>query len=331
MPTQNDMIDYIKNMKVIKSNKELQASGNIIETKQMTVSQEDYVGPVAWGSATSVESTVLLEDKNKIKITPKIKKEESIISEKPKHENIMIPTDVHDLNEERPYKLTKEYVIKKLKEYEKEEVQKRTTYEKKTINAYDLVGCIRKSYYAIKGIEEKPKPNSYAYGEIVQAMGNACHDIIQKRLPSEANELKIKITDIYDITINVRTDILWNKDVVVEIKTKDVVPKNPEPEHIVQAMIYAYLLNTYHGYNISLVQVLYIARGKVGVEIFDVPITPDYMEKVGNKIQRYTSSLMEFVKQDMPPPMDHQYISTKSCMFCNYEYECKKFKPFTNI
>ncbi len=328
MPTQNDMVEYIKNMKIVKSNKELQS--HIPDT--MTNNNQpnnNYVGPVSWGNDnTPITPTEQISSDSKIKIKPKIKPKQET-----SQNNISIPTTIDniDTNTTKPFKLTEEYVIAKLKEYEAEEVYKRTTYEKKTVNAYDLVGCIRKAYYGVKGFEERPKANSYAFGEIVQQMGNVVHDVVQKRLPSESNELKIKITDIYDITINVRTDILWNKDVVVEIKTKDVVPKAADPEHIVQAMIYAYLLNTYHGYEISLVQILYIARGKVGVKIFDVPITPDYMDKVGNKIKRYTSDLMEFVKQNTPPPMDHQYVSTKACIFCNYEYVCKQFKPFQTL
>jgi hypothetical protein len=325
MVMNDEMLSYIKNMKVVKSNKE------IVEDNTKT----EYVGPVSWGEPVNNTPTVtVIEEGSKIKITPKATKQPIVKQESVKQENQILIPDLEttiNVTTDKPYKLTKEYVVSKLKEYESEEIYKRTTYQKKTVNAYDLVGCIRKVYYAIKGVEERPAPNSYPYGELVTSMGNAVHDILQKRLPSDSNELKIKISDAYDIVINVRSDILWNPEVVVEIKTKDIAPKTAEPEHVVQAMIYAYLLNKYHNYNIQLVQVLYVARGKVDISIIDVPITPDYMLKVGNKIEKFTSSLMTYVDKDVPPPMDHQYVTTKACVFCNYKHECQKHQAFQSL
>ncbi len=318
MTINDEMLNYIKNMTIVKSNKEIVEDNNNTTT---------YVGPVSWEEPPTTNEPKV----NKVKITPKSSKPLTVET---------TPEEIHISNkdtsmtikkEEKPYKLTKEYVISKLKEYEKEEIYKRTTYQKQTINAYDLVGCIRKAYYAIKGVEEIPLPNSYPYGELVTAMGTAVHDILQKRLPSDNNELKIKISDAYDIVVNVRSDILWNSEVIVEIKTKDVAPKKAEPEHVVQAMIYAYLLNKYHNYNIQLVQILYVARGKVDISIIDVPITEDYMFKVGNKIEKFTSALMTYVDKNVPPPMDHQYVNTKSCFFCNYKHECQQHIQFQSL
>jgi hypothetical protein len=315
---QENMLEYIKNMKIIKSNKDIQPTD--ITSK--------YVGPVSWGNEIKKDIPIQQPIQTEEQKQKLVQLKNSLVFDEEFSKPIIRNIDPTD---EKPYKLTKDYIVSILREHEKEEIQKRTTYEKKTINAYDLVGCIRKSYYAMKGIQEIPKTNSYPYGELVQQMGNSCHDVLQKRLPSKSNELKIKITDVYSITINVRTDILWNDNVVVEIKTKDVVPHQAEAEHIVQALIYAYLLNTHMNHQIELVQILYVARGKLDIAVFDVPITEDHMMKVGNKLQKYTSDLIAFFEADTPPPMDHKYVITKACMFCNYEHECKKFKPFTSI
>lgn len=313
----SEMLEYIKNMKVVKSKMD------IIEEEPVK-----DIGPVAWGETNEV---IINNTPKEAKITGVKPISNTQVSTTIQSNPVLVPKPVDVLDTSKPYKLTKDYIVSILKEYEREEIYKRTTYDKKTVNAYDLVGCIRKVYYAIKGVEEIPNPNSYPYGELVTAMGNAVHEILQKRLPSDSDELKIKITDMYDIVINVRTDILWNSEVVVEIKTKDVVPKTAEPEHIVQAMIYAYLLNKYHGYNIQLVQILYVARGKLDIAVIDIPITEDYMFKVGNKIENFTSSLMTYVEKNLPPPMNHMYVNTKSCFFCNYKHECQRHQTFQTL
>ena len=313
-----EMLNYIKNMKVVKSKME------IIEEE---VPKE--TGPVPWVDTTSPINNVPKEAK--ITGVKPISNTNVETQQNIQFNEIQAPKPVDVLDTSKPYKLTKDYVISILKEYEKEQIYNRTTYDKKTVNAYDLVGCIRKVYYAIKGVEEIPNPNSYPYGELVTSMGNAVHDILQKRLPSDSDEVKIRIENAFDIVINVRTDILWNSEVVVEIKTKDVVPKTAEPEHVVQAMIYAYLLNKYHGYNIQLVQILYVSRGKLNIGIIDVPITEDYMFKVGNKIEKFTSNLMTYVEKDLPPPMNHIYVNTKSCFFCNYKHECQRHQSFQTL
>lgn len=313
----NEMLYYLKNMKVVESKQDI---------VEKTVEQLP-IGPVGWGST---ETPQVIEKPKPVVIRPKTKNIEESIPEKTIETPVPLSADSPILD--KPYKLTEDYIIQRLLEYEKEQIENRASYQKSTINAYDLVGCIRKTYYALKGIKEIPNTaNPYPYGELVHEMGNAVHEVLQKRLPGDSNELKIKTNNEFDYVVNLRSDMLWNKFVVVEFKTKDVLPKQAEAEHIVQAFIYAYLLNTYMEHHIELVQIVYVARGKVGIKVFDVPITEEYMQKVGEKIQTYTSALAAYVEKNVAPPMDHKYVITKNCYFCNYKHECDRYQQFQNI
>jgi len=217
-----------------------------------------------------------------------------------------------------------------LRGYETKQREKKSSWTKKNLNLYDLVGCIRKTYYALKNFEEQEGGYVYPYGEIIHGIGNVIHDCLQNNLSPLQNELKTKINDM-SIVISGRVDMLWNNEVLVEIKSIDALPNEPKKEHMLQALYYVYLINTYMDYDIKVVQMLYVSRGKVGIKIFDVDITPELLQKVGGRLTEWVDELSNYMKLDVPPPRDHKYVVTDSCRFCGYKDRCESTSKYKSV
>jgi len=340
MPSAKNMIDYIDKISVVNTGNEL-----VTDMMSKTRSEEEKTHQIEMNIKPStwdlLEPTLADKKTQTVVVTPKK-------PQQPVKENTQNPVGV-DLDalfgttqtpkeqafpqevipSEKPSKITKDYVVGLLKAYEEENVKQRSSYQKKTINAYDLTGCIRKLFYGLKGTKEEAVV--YPYGEIVHGIGNTVHEIMQKRLPSQQNELKIRVENQYEFTLNMRSDILWNDNVVVEVKTIESIPSKAKDEHVLQALFYAYLLNTYLGYRINLVQLLYVSRGKVDVEIFDVDITEEIMLKVGLRIKEILTIVSAHLKENVPPPMDNKYVSTDNCKFCGFAHACQSRSSYKSL
>lgn len=193
---------------------------------------------------------------------------------------------------------------------------------KKRLTVGDLSDCVRKAYYNFKGLERKIS-YIYPFEEMVLGVGNLIHDTLQKRLKFKSEEVTLKIDD-YPIEISGRYDILLNDDVLVEIKSIDAIPKKPKPEHLWQGAIYSMFLNNNLDHNLKTLQLLYVARGKFKVELFNYDLSEKVLNNVKNRVDNYVQLLHESLESDTPPDYGSKYISTNNCFFCPYEYECKK-------
>lgn len=220
-------------------------------------------------------------------------------------------------------KLDKESVESFLKKFtfgkfyaEKERVKKR-------LSISDLVSCIRKSYFHLTKAE-MTMGYMYPYQEMVLGVGNGVHDILQKRIPSldVENDFVLKH---YFVDISGRYDLLLNKNVMVEIKTCDPLPAVADDKHKLQILFYAFILNTYFNFNINLIQVLYVSRGKFGVKIFDFDINERILEKVRSYLDTMMAELDNAIKNQVPPKRDSKFCLKSDCAFCNFEKVCKKY------
>lgn len=247
-------------------------------------------------------------------------------------ENTQDTEEQEDPKRKIPEKLTQELVEEYLREYYFEEREKRDSYQKQNLSVTDLVSCVRKVYFEFKNTERRPT-YIYPFGEIVTSYGDITHAILQKRIPSMHVEEKIKINDKFDFPISFRMDIHLNDKVLVEIKNVESLPEKPKKEHAKQAILYAYFLNTYLGYDFDLVQLVYVARGKIKVKIFDIQINDSILKKVDNMVKSYIETLKYHMNMDVPPPLTDKYVDKSQCIFCDYNYICnskQKYKSYSS-
>jgi len=242
-------------------------------------------------------------------------------------------TDTIISNNNIPTKITKELLDEYLRDYYMEHVKQRNSYQKENLSVTDLVNCIRMVYFDFVNTERK-RNYIYPYEEIVTEVGNTIHSIIQKRIPCIDKEEKIKITDVFAFPISFRMDIHLNDKTLIEIKTIDALPDKPKPEHMKQAIMYAYFLNRFKNYNIDLVQLLYVSRGKIDIKVFDIPITTQLLDKVDISIKEYINDLKRHIDMNVPPPLTNKYIDKNKCFFCDYSYICQttsniKYKTYS--
>lgn len=330
MPSPKNMINYIDKIKVTKTGQDLVTE--VMEKAQAIKPEEilsgGYDKPTTWDVLDGADTPKKTQN---VTVTPKGQKpKEPVVSDLLLGASADQPVPIVQ-QPDKPDRISKNYVVSMLRKYEEEKMAERGSYKKKTINAYDLTGCIRKLFYALKNIDEKPPDYAYPYGEIVHGIGNAVHEIIQKRLPSKNNELKIKVEQGFEFVINMRSDILWNDNVVVEIKTIESIPKEAKKEHILQALFYAYFLNRHFNHNITLVQLLYVSRGKVDVEVFDVEITEDLLNRVDLRIKEIVHTVALHLKEDIAPSMDNPHVNTENCRFCGYAHVCQTRSKYKSI
>lgn len=270
------------------------------------------VGPESWDDKISIiESDIIADDSIDKKI---LKEEERLI----------------EMTKDIPKKLTKEIVEAFLKIDIINEQKKNATWKKSTLTMSDFSDCIRKAYYAFKNTPQK-QTFIYPYNKIATDIGDTCHNRIQKVIKNIGCELKINDIIINGFNISGRLDLSLNENTLVEIKTIDVIPTKPLAKHVKQVAIYAYLLNTYYNKNITCLQLLYIARGKITSEVFDLELTPETINKIGDMVNEYTSILRKHLELNVPPTMDNKYSDTNSCIFCPYEYVCKKTGKYESV
>lgn len=218
---------------------------------------------------------------------------------------------------------TDEGITKRIhNEYLKSEMEK-STWTKKSINAYDLTGCIKKLYFSLRGISKSDTPN-YAYSNIIFGIGNAVHKVLTEAIKPEEVEVSFK-TYIIGFELNMRADAICYGKVLHEYKTVDSIDEETKlkEEHLKQAVIYAYLLNKYHNRNIRYVQIVYIARGKVKVKVFDIEINDGIMEKVEQRLQKQLRYLKDCLDKYQIPSFESEYCIKTDCRFCEYATFCR--------
>ena len=275
-----------------------------------------------------IENMKTVENKD----AEKIKSDNVVWAPVQSQPNAQLNNDVKT-NNVIPQKVTKELLTEYLRNYYQEHVDQRNSYQKENLSVTDLVSCIRMVYFDFTNAERK-RNYIYPYEEIVTEIGNTIHSILQKRIPCIDKEEKIKITDKFAFPISFRMDIHLNDQTLIEIKSIDALPPKAKPEHIKQAVLYAYFLNRFRDYKINMVQLLYVSRGKVDIAVFDIPITDQLLDRVDTTIKEYINDLKYHIDIKVAPPLTNKYVDKSKCYFCDYNHICQsvtntKYKTYS--
>jgi len=155
-----------------------------------------------------------------------------------------------------------------------EDHKKYQSYERPYISVLEIVSsCSRKVYYErLKYPVDAKKLFTFPYLLPIQMVGDCLHDCIsdvynfsetRKTIVSEKYKVKGKIDGL-------------TQPYVYEIKTLDSNKFTGKyiPEHYYQGLVYAFILNSEYGYNITTITVIYQFRDKLSSKPipFDIPI-----------------------------------------------------------
>lgn len=193
--------------------------------------------------------------------------------------------------------------------------------KKNTVSASDLYGCIKALYFKLKGVVPS-NPPTYPYSPIVLNIGSTVHSIIERLISPGQIEIPIKC-EYMGFNLSMRADAIFNDKVLHEYKTVDSVNTETEckEDHIKQALIYAYLLNTVYNRKLEYIQIIYVARGKVNIKVFNIKITDELMSKVKNRLDHQLGYLKDCLDTNTVPAFDNEYC--KCNPFCEYKNFCK--------
>lgn len=200
-----------------------------------------------------------------------------------------------------------------------EEYKKMQSYERPYISVTELCSCTRKCYYTRKKYPVNMKKlYSFSYLYMIQKIGNVIHDIIQelynfseteKTVLSERFKVKGRVDGIRDTFL-------------CEIKSIDVDKfKNTHvKEHYLQAVIYAYLLNTEYSYDIKTITIIYVMRNLKKIVPIDLPINNKLAESLLSKAPILKSALET---NQVPDPFG---ATKEMCKWCLYRKQCSQDK-----
>lgn len=219
---------------------------------------------------------------------------------------------------------TEEGIINRIHNtYLKSEIEK-STWTKKNINAYDLTGCIKKLYFGLRGISKSDTPQ-YPYSNIIFGIGNSVHKVLVESIKPEEVEVSFK-SYLLGFELSMRCDAICFGKVLHEYKTIDSITEETKlkDEHLKQAVIYAYLLNKYHHRDIKYIQIIYVARGKVNIKVFDIEMNNCIMTKVENRLNKQLGYLKECLDHHKVPSFENEYCGKAfDCKFCEYATFCR--------
>lgn len=202
-----------------------------------------------------------------------------------------------------------------------EDANRNLGLKKYNVNATDICGCIKALYFKFKNIEPS-NPPSYPYSPIVLNVGSVIHTIVEMLLKPEEKEVSIRCS-LHGFNLNMRADAIYHNKVLHEYKTIDNIDEKTtcKEDHLKQAVIYTYLLNTYCNRSIEWIQIIYIARGKVNVKVFNIKVTPELMSKVKDRLDRQLSYLRTCLDTNTIPSFENEFC--KCSKFCEYYEFCK--------
>ena len=228
--------------------------------------------------------------------------------------------DLHKI--ENNLLLTKEDIANIIHNEVIREANSKLSWNKKsTINAGDLTGCVKALYFKLKGVTPS-NPPTYQYSPIVLNIGTTIHSIIERLVSPGETEIPIRC-DYMGFKLNMRADAIYNMRVLHEYKTVDSVTDETlcKKEHLIQSSIYAYLLNTKMNRDLSHIQIIYIARGKVNIKVFNIKIDNDLMTKVKTRLDDQLGYLKNCLDTNSIPSFESKYCECNP--FCEYREFCK--------
>ena len=176
------------------------------------------------------------------------------------------------------------------KRFGPQEYKKIQSYERPYISVTEICGCIRQAYYVRMrypvNLNEQFK---FSYLYLIQRVGDRVHEIIEELSDFSESEKTI-ISEKYKV--KGRVDGI-RENYIYEVKSIDVDKfKNKYlPEHYLQGLIYAYILNTEYDYNINYVTIIYVTRNLKKIVPFDIEINNKLAESLLSRALLLKSSL----------------------------------------
>lgn len=265
-------------------------------------------------------------DKNNIPIVETYKNNhDSNISEK-NNENIITSSYINNgFNIEKFTKYLKEVQIKNFN-------NKRTI---KQMSAYEILSCLRKSYFDRNNIDDfdKEKIDQYPYSFMKSTLGKIIEVMILS-LYNESKDIKfyndIKLTwqtdkelnTLYPVSVCLDA-INENEDTILDVKYTDTY----DDFHIWQVKFYALVWEKVKNKKINFVEVLYVNNNinnisKKRIQITDEIRNTDFIYLI-NRIKYYDNCLRNNIIPE---------IENKNCHFCIYEKShCKKTQNIAHI
>jgi len=196
--------------------------------------------------------------------------------------------------------------------------KKSQSYERPYISVSELVGCLRQTFYnRMKYTVDLKRQFNFSYLYLIQRIGDSVHDIflnlydfteIEKTIVSEKYRVKGRIDGI-------------KGNFIQELKTIDEEKFENKfiYSHYLQAIIYAYILNTeYDGYNIDTITLVYIMRNLKRIAPFDIPLDND----LAKTLLKRSPLLLSSIIQKTPP--DPYGSKQEYCQWCLYKKYCEK-------
>jgi len=200
-----------------------------------------------------------------------------------------------------------------------DDFKKMQTYERPYISVGELYSCMRQSYYSRSryaiDLEEQFK---FAWLYMFQRVGDELHAVIQdvynfteteKTIVSEKYKTKGRLDGIRD-------------GFLFEIKSVDPDKFNYEhdPQHFLQANVYAHILNTEYNYKIHTIVILYVFRNLRKIVPFDLAINPSLAESLLSRAPILKNAID---KKIVPDPIG---ANISHCQWCSYKKYCEKDK-----
>jgi len=196
-------------------------------------------------------------------------------------------------------------------------------YERPYISVTELCGCLRKSYFFRLKYKET---NSFVfpYLDLINYIGNKVHSYVLNLYGYDEIEKNI-LSEKYKV--KGRCDAVSNKNILVELKTDDTNKfykrKTYVKQHYYQSLIYSYILNTEHNYNIQTITLVYFLRNLKDAIPFDLEVD----NKLAKSFLDNALLLRNCInKREIVDPIN----STEGeCVFCPYKEICKKSNTIT--
>jgi CRISPR/Cas system-associated exonuclease Cas4 (RecB family) len=200
-----------------------------------------------------------------------------------------------------------------------EEHKKVQSYERPYISVTELLGCIRQAFYVRSRFPVNlTKMYKYPYLYLMQRIGNKIHEVIQELYDFEETE-KTVVSERFKV--KGRVDGI-RENYIIEIKSIDAkkFQNKYQPEHFLQAIIYAYILNTEYDYKIKTITIVYITRDLKRIVAFDLQYDEKLAESILSRAPILKSSLQ---KSQVPDPFGS---TNDHCKYCLFKEQCKKDK-----
>jgi len=210
-----------------------------------------------------------------------------------------------------------------------DDYKKIQSYERPYISVTELIGCLRQAFYSrMKYKIDLKQQFNFSYLYLIQQIGDEIHSLvlnlydfteIEKSVVSEKYKTKGRVDGIREANLYELKSIEDSK-----FENKFIY------DHYLQALIYAYILNTeYDGYDIKTITLVYIMRNLKRIVPFDIPLDND----LAKSFLERSSTLLSSIQSKTPP--DPYGSKKEHCQWCLYMKYCEKdqcqkvFQPFS--